>query len=216
MNHKIVFPSVHTMGGKPFTAEVSAPSEALAIRKVLEQHAREGKPLEYVQIGNIQELLGAKLDGLKLEHCVLRNVALAGVSLTGAVFSGTTFDKVFADATTHMDSAIFDNVRFVDCAMDGMRARQAQFSGVRFETTSARGLDVEGGRFSGAKSFRSDLTRWKAHLCHLSSFDGALEVIEAADLTVNQKAAMRSLIATAGNRVAAEDYFNRLEKQSSI
>lgn len=215
MNHKIVFPSVHSMGGQPFTAEVSAPSEALAIRKVLEQHAREGRTLAYVQLANIQELPGAKLDGLKLEHCVLRNVALAKVSLTGAVFADTTFDKVFADATTCMDSAIFDNVQFVECVLDGMRARQAQFSGVRFETTSARGLDVEGGRFSGAKSFRSDLTRWKAHLCYLSSFDGALDVIDSADLTANQKAALRTLIATAGNRIAAENYFDGLESQSA-
>ena len=216
MNHRITFPSVHAQGGIPFVTEVSAPSEALAIRKVLEQHARDGKALEYVKIADVSELPGAKLDGLKLSHCVVRNVNLTGVSLKGATFSDTTFDKVVADATTRMDSATFENVQFIGCALNGLRAPRAQFVGVHFTDTTTRGLDVEGASFYGARTFRSDLTGWRAHMCYLSSFDGALEVIDSADLTTNQRAALRTLIATAGNRTAAQTYFDGLESNPAI
>jgi hypothetical protein len=215
MNHRILFPSIHGTAGKPFIAEVPAPTRELAIREVLEHCAAEGIALEYVQVTDIADLTAAKLDGLKLSNCLLRSVNLSGVALKGATVEHTTFEKVFADNRTCLDAALLENVRFVECVLNGMSAKGAQMSAIRFEFTSAVGVNVESVNFRGARQIRSDLSAWKAHMAYLSSFEGAESVIAAADLSENQKAAVRALALNGGNRMAAQTYLDDLESASA-
>lgn len=213
MTHRIHFPSIHGAAGKGFTAEVEAPSAALAVREVLEHCAREGIALEYLQIAGIGSLKGAKLDGLKLSHCRLQVLNLCGASLKGARIEHCTFAKVVADQSTHLDGAMLDDVTFEDCALNGASFKGASLAGLRFEFTEARALDLENASINGLRSVRSNLSGWKAHLCRLRFVEAAEALIESMDLTTNQKAAVR-LLATNDSREAALKFLADLDAQT--
>jgi len=212
MTHRIHFPSIHGAAGKGFTAEVEAPSAALAVREVLEHCAREGIALEYLQIAGIGSLKGARLDGLKLSNCRLQVVNLCGASLKGTRIEHCAFAKVVADDGTHFDGAMLDDVTFEDCAINGASFKAASLSGLRFEFTEARALDLENASINGLRSVRSNLTGWKASMVHLKWIEAMGELVESFDLTENQKAAVRTLAVT-GSREAAAKYLADLDAQ---
>jgi uncharacterized protein YjbI with pentapeptide repeats len=213
MNHKIIFPSVHSMGGQPFIAEVSAPSEMLAIREVLEHCAREGIALEYVRIANVAGLEAARLDGLRLSFCKLANVNLCGASLVGSVFADTSFLKVLADSRTCFDTAKLNNVELDDCVFNGASFKAACLTALRFHFTEARALRLEDASINGLRSVHSDLTGWKAHLCRLKFVEAIESLIASMDLSENQKGAVRTLAVT-GSREAALHHLRSLEAQT--
>lgn len=210
MTHRIHFPSIHGAAGKPFVAEVDAPSAAHAVRTALEHCAAEGIALEYLQITNIDDLKGARLDGLKLSECRLQSVNLCGASLKGSRIGHTRFYKVVADSETKLDRAFLDNVHFDECALNGMSMRGANCSALRFEFTEARGLDLENASINGLRSPASDLRGWKAHMCCLKSVEAIEGLIDSMDLTQNQKGAVRTL-AINGSREVAEKFLADLE-----
>jgi len=223
MNHRITFPSVHSMGGTPFVAEVSAPTHDLAVREVLEHCARESIALEYLHLHNIQDLRGARLDGLKLSNCKLTSVDLSGASLVGARVEHTRMLKVAANSATTFDRAWLEDVQLEECALNGWSMRDAVCSGLRLEGTTARGWRVDRTNFDGVRfiSLRGstrdntpaapcDLTGWHMHMALLRSFQDADEVIAASALTDNEKAAVRTLAVT-GSREAAAHYLRGLE-----
>jgi uncharacterized protein YjbI with pentapeptide repeats len=211
--HKITFPG-KAQGYKPLIAEVEAPSHALAVRAVLEHVASEGIPLEFLNLSNITGLAGARLDGLRLTECKLFSVDLSGTSLKGARIEHTEFEKVIADNRTCLDDAYLENVQFVECVLNGLSAKRGNFSAVRFSMTEARALDVEFANFSSVRNINSNLTGWRAHMAYLHSFEDAAGLIESADLTVNQKAALRTLAFNNGNRAAAQVYLDGLESNT--
>lgn len=211
--HRIEFPSVHGTFGKLFAAEVSAPSYALAVRDVLEHVASEGITLGHVQIANLPDLEGVKLDGLKLDSCRVSNVNLCGASLKGVRIEHCAFAKVVADSSTHFDGAMLDDVTFEDCAINGASFKGASLAGLRFEFTEARALDLENASINGLRSVRSNLSGWKAHLCRLRFVEAVDALIESMDLTTNQKSAVR-LLAINDSREAAVKFLADLDAKT--
>ncbi|WP_295978793.1 pentapeptide repeat-containing protein [uncultured Variovorax sp.] len=214
MNHRITFPSVHSMGGRPFVAEASAPTPDLAVREVLEHCAREGIALEYLRLHDIQDLKGARLDGLKLSNCKLSSVNLSGASLAGTRVEHCTFAKVVADRGTRLDGSVLDSVTFEDCLLNGATFKAASLSSLRFEFTEANALDLEGASVDGLRSIQSNLSGWKAHMCRLKSVEAAESLVASMNLSENQKAAVRTLAIT-GSREAAAHYLRGLEAASA-
>jgi uncharacterized protein YjbI with pentapeptide repeats len=213
--HKVSFPSVHPSGGVAFRAEADAPTEALAVRAVLEACASQGVPLEYVVLRGISGLAGARLDGLKLTGCNLEQVDLSGASLTGARFESCKLRSVIADRATLLDGARLESVEFDGCKLDGLSAKGLQADALRFEFTSATGLDIPDARIHGLKVVRSNLTGWKSPMTQIIWCGDLAEIIDSADLTVNQKAAMRALAQPNATRASVQAYFDALEAQDA-
>lgn len=161
--HKVIFSSVHPSGGKSFEAEADAPTEALAIRSVLEAVAAQGIQLECVVLADMPDLSGAVLDGLKLSGCTLRNVNLQGASLRGTRIERTTFEAVYADASTHFDSAQLEAVSFVGCTLNGLVARGMNAAHLKFTKSYASDVDATGSSVIGLRNVDSSstLARWK-------------------------------------------------------
>jgi uncharacterized protein YjbI with pentapeptide repeats len=161
--HKVIFPSVHPSGGKSFEAEADAPTEALAIRSVLEAVAAQGIQLECVVLADMPDLSGAVLDGLKLSSCTLRNVNLQGASLRGARIERSTFEHVHADRTTRFDGAQLEVVSFVGCTLNGLVARGMNAAHLQFTKSNASDVDATDSTVIGLRNYgrSSTLARWK-------------------------------------------------------
>ena len=161
--YKVIFPSVHASGGKPFEAEADAPTEALAIRSVLEAVAAQGMRLECVVLADMADLSGAVLDGLRLSGCTLSNVNLQGASLRGARIEHSTFERVHADNTTRFDSAQLEVVSFVGCTLNGLVARGMNAAHLQFAKSYASDVDAAGSTVIGLRNVDSSstLARWK-------------------------------------------------------
>ena len=213
--HKIKFPSVHGNGGSAFLAEADAPTEALAVRAVLESCAAQGVPLEYVVLSGIAGLDSARLDGLQLTGCTLQTVNLSGASLRGSVLKDCRLRHVVADGRTHLDNATLDNVEFDSCQLDDLCAPGLTADALRFEFTNARRLDIPNARIHGLKVVRSDLAGWKSRMSYIGWCGDVEGIIDSADLTINEKAAMRALSRSGGHREAAQTYFEALEAQDA-
>lgn len=214
--YRISFPSVHGPGrGQDFIAEAQAGSEAHATRAVLEAYAAQGVTLDHVVIANVPDLRGAVLDGLKFVGCRLQSVDLSGVSLRGADIQHTSFDRVHADQSTHLDGAILEGVRFIGCSLNGMVAKGVHGRAVRFEDTTAIGMDVENAHFLGVRTLRSVLVSWRIRMAYLGQFESAPHVIDSADATDAEKGTARTLVHTCGNRPDAQNYLDRLEAQTA-
>lgn len=214
--HHIRFPSIHGPGkGADFYAQADAPSEALAVRAVLEACAAQGVPLEYVLLSNLADLQGAKLDGLKLSNCRIQSVDLCGASLRNAHIEHTMFDRVNADHSTRLDGAVLEAVRFVGCSLNGMIAKGVQARAIRFEDTQAIGLDVEGAEFVGVRTIRSPLVSWRIRGAYLGSFEGGPNVIESADATPIEKHVARELIAGTVSRQHVREFLDRMEAEAT-
>lgn len=212
----ITFPSIHGPGrGVDFHAQADADSYDHAVRAVLEACAAQGHALDHVVLSGISNLRAARLDGLKLSNCRLEGVDLTGASLRGSRIEHTTFDRVHADHSTRLDSAVLEVVRFVGCSLNGMVAKGLQARALRFEDTTAIGLDVENAEFVGVRTMRSVLVSWRIRAAYLGSFEGAPNVIESADATPVEKHLARELVNGTINRAHAADVLARLESQDT-
>ena len=211
--HRITFPSVHISGGAAFYAEADAPTEALAVRAVLEACAAQGVPLQYVVLRGLSGLTGARLDGLQLTGCNLEQVDLSGASLTGANLQNCKLRNVLADRATLLDGARLDQVEFDSCKLDGLSAKGLQADALRFEHTSATGLNIPDARIHGLKVVRSNLAGWRSTMTQITWCSDLAGIIDSADLTENHKAAMRALAQPNATRETAQTYFDALEAQ---
>jgi uncharacterized protein YjbI with pentapeptide repeats len=213
--HHVKFPSIHGNGGPAFYADADAPTEALAVRSVLEACAAQGVAFERVVLSGISGLDGARLDGLQLTGCKIDNADLSGASLREAVLKDCKLRHVVADSTTHLDDATLDNVEFDACQLDDLCAAGLTADGLRFEFTNARRLDIPNARIHGMKIVCSDLSGWKSRMTYVGWCSDVEQLISTADLTVNEKAAMRALSRSQGDRASAQAYFDTLEAQDA-
>lgn len=207
---KINFPSVHGAGHQAFHAEADAPTEALAVRSVLEACAAQGMALQYVVLKNITGLVDARLDGLKLTGCKLDSVDLSGASLRGAVIKESKLYSVLANERTHLDDAMVWGVEFEGCDMNGIHAPRLNADTIRFYRCTVNDWHVEDAQFDGLLARYTQPTGWKASMASIrncSDFEG---ILERADLTENQKAAVRSM-STFGDRASAQSFLDALE-----
>lgn len=212
---KITFPSVHGAGHHGFHAEADAPTEVLAVRAVLEAVAAQGVPLIAVVLKNISNLDGARLDGLKLTGCKLDGVDLSGASLRNADIKDTTLYGVLANDRTHLDDAKVWGVEFEGCTMNGLHAPRLNADAVRFFRCTVDDWHVADASFNGLLARHTQPTGWKASMLTLRNCNDFEGILERADLTENQRSAVRCMSIPNGSRQSAQAQFDALEAQDA-
>lgn len=211
--YQITFPSVHGPTGQAFHAEANAPSEALAVRAVLETCATQGVTLNYVVLSHLHGLEGAWLDGLRLNGCKVEDSDLSGASLRAARIKGTTFRNVLANGRTHFDDSLIWSVEFAHCTMNGLHAPRLTGIAVHFNQCTMDRWDVTDGRLADLKVFNTSCSGWKAAMATFRHCNQFTTILAASDLTEPQRAAVRAMSASNGDRASAQAFADVIEAQ---
>ncbi|KQP19956.1 hypothetical protein [Pseudorhodoferax sp. Leaf265] len=211
--YHITFPSIHGSTGRAFDAEADAPTEALAVRSVLEACAKQGVTLDYVVLSHLHGLDGAWLDGLRLNGCKVEDSDLSGASWRAARIKGTTFRNVLADGRTHFDDSLIWNVEFAHCTMNGLHAPRLNGISVHFNQCNMDRWDVTDGRLADLKVFNTSCSGWKAAMATFRHCDQFTSILAASDLTEPQRAAVRAMSASNGDRLSAQAFADVIEAQ---